>query len=671
MGDKAERRLKWVEDVEDQVEQTFTSDIMLVEPKIAPYEKNSVRAKVGNEREDHVRNEVKNESVRSGLILRAMSMFTFLLMISAMTNCSRSVDYDIGSAAERMIWDSNSIENGLNVERTRGGDELSEYSGIYYLHADLPKHGQNVGNTHDVGDLLKVQPHESEERYCAKWVQFDFDEHVHGEVSGDESFMVHNIYFHIWWKSATEEATMGVEVHGIYDSHTEYSFQSSHQEASATMYRNGYWLTTELLEVDYLEEDIHDMSIKVVSMDAIPSVFSGVNQYSFVILNLEDDAVLKSNDRDIDGISDYDELFLHMTNPYDSDTDSDGLTDLEELVDGKDGVSTDPNNFDMDNDDLPDSEDPDPTVSHFQVVNDEWIVEGDEVVRDAGLIVRNDITILDGGTLTIQDSVLMMNQNGEQKRIRVESGGTLNLIGNRLLTDNPAHWYSMTLNTGHWHEERNIEILGKATILDNVIDYGCMIYIRFSNDTVIAGNTILHYYYGIFSSHSSPRIDDNFISPFIGNGIFLWHSSPQITNTVIVTYIGTGISLYYSSPVIRDCVISGGSNDFFLSGGSHPIVSNTQFNSSMVHIDDDKSSLLVGTFDSYDLQTGQTGNAGQGPKSINIALWIALILITFIVFLIAIRKSAVLDGMNKSSHGSTKSRKNRSGKARRRNRRRR
>jgi hypothetical protein len=114
---------------------------------------------------------------------------------------------------------------------------------------------------------------------------------------------------------------------------------------------------------------------------------------------------------------------------------------------------------------------------------------------------------------------------------------------------------------------------------------------------VIDGNEISHYYYGLFSSYSNPKIDNNVILPFIGNGIFLWHSNPQITNTRIIAYIGTGISCYFSSPLIVDSEINAGSNDFYLSSDSHPTVSNTIFNTSMVHIDDASSSLLVGAFE--------------------------------------------------------------------------
>jgi hypothetical protein len=46
-------------------------------------------------------------------------------------------------------------------------------------------------------------------------------------------------------------------------------------------------------------------------------------------------------DDDNDGVSDFDELFIHFTNPYAKDTDGDGYTDGEEIAAG-----TDPTAFD-------------------------------------------------------------------------------------------------------------------------------------------------------------------------------------------------------------------------------------------------------------------------------------------------------------------------------------
>jgi parallel beta-helix repeat protein len=521
----------------------------------------------------------------------------------------------------------------LLSENEKSDNIMDDYSGIYYLHDDLPEHGQNIGNTHDVGDLQREQPHGYEERYCAKWVQFDFDEHVFGENNDEDCFTIVNVYYHIWWKSASENAKIGTEVHGLYDSSTDYSYAVSHDDAVSTMEKNGYWLTTNLQKVGYFQEDIHDMSIKVVSIDAIPSAYSGTNQYSFIILNLEDNETLRAHDRDADGLSDYHELFTYFTNPEDQDTDNDGLNDDEEVVEGVDGFITDPNNFDTDNDDIQDGDDSHPLVTRFRIIDDEWIVEKIEVIKGEFLLVRNNITVLKGGTLTIENTVLKMNQEGEQYSIRVEFGGELNIQNSRLVTNDPDHWYSYTLQTEHWHDERTIEIYGKATIVNNIIDYGGIIYIRFSNNTEIKGNEISHFYYGIFCSYSTPTIKDNTILPFIGNGIFLWHSSPFITNTTISTYIGTGISCYYSSPIIKDSEIHGGSNDLFLSGGSHPILSNTKFNTSMVHIDDGDSSILIGTFDSEDQQVNENFQEEVRPNYINSILGIGIIISLLVLFL--------------------------------------
>ena len=74
-------------------------------------------------------------------------------------------------------------------------------------------------------------------------------------------------------------------------------------------------------------------------------------------------------DDDNDGLDDVIENTLG-TDPLASDTDSDGLSDFEEVnVDGapstyQDGVDTDPVNPDTDNDGLPDGSDPAPLVAH-------------------------------------------------------------------------------------------------------------------------------------------------------------------------------------------------------------------------------------------------------------------------------------------------------------------
>ncbi|MFA5000395.1 MAG: hypothetical protein WC545_03480 [Patescibacteria group bacterium] len=46
--------------------------------------------------------------------------------------------------------------------------------------------------------------------------------------------------------------------------------------------------------------------------------------------------VLQNRDTDSDGLSDYDEIYVHKTSPYLEDTDSDGLSDYEEIKAGTD-----------------------------------------------------------------------------------------------------------------------------------------------------------------------------------------------------------------------------------------------------------------------------------------------------------------------------------------------
>lgn len=61
---------------------------------------------------------------------------------------------------------------------------------------------------------------------------------------------------------------------------------------------------------------------------------------------------LKARDSDGDGLSDYDEMFVHNTNPLSADTDGDGLNDYDEIF----KYGTDPNNPDTDGDGLSDGD---------------------------------------------------------------------------------------------------------------------------------------------------------------------------------------------------------------------------------------------------------------------------------------------------------------------------
>ena len=68
--------------------------------------------------------------------------------------------------------------------------------------------------------------------------------------------------------------------------------------------------------------------------------------------NEDDEVDLQNTDSDNDGLFDYDEIYMHGTDPNNPDSDGDGLTDYEEVVDYK----TNPLKADSDNDGLTDYE---------------------------------------------------------------------------------------------------------------------------------------------------------------------------------------------------------------------------------------------------------------------------------------------------------------------------
>lgn len=51
---------------------------------------------------------------------------------------------------------------------------------------------------------------------------------------------------------------------------------------------------------------------------------------------VNDEMSLQYRDTDLDGLNDFDELYVYSTSPYLADTDSDGLTDKQEIDAGKD-----------------------------------------------------------------------------------------------------------------------------------------------------------------------------------------------------------------------------------------------------------------------------------------------------------------------------------------------
>ncbi|KYK29618.1 hypothetical protein AYK20_05090 [Thermoplasmatales archaeon SG8-52-1] len=219
-------------------------------------------------------------------------------------------------------------EKKLNEQRT------SEINGIYYMRDDDPL------NYQDEGSLLRELPQEEEVTSCGYFILFHFAE----KDDYFDNLAIYNIYYHLWQK--TPEIPIEGEIFdlGYYTSsdHNTYMNESITINTSENVaIVNNYRLVQAMQFTDsdianFDSEGIYNFTIKLVGNS--PKIRTYPNQYSFIILNLEDNATLKSYDRDGDYLNDFEELFIFYTNPYDIDTDDDGISDYFEYL-----MGTDPN----------------------------------------------------------------------------------------------------------------------------------------------------------------------------------------------------------------------------------------------------------------------------------------------------------------------------------------
>lgn len=223
-----------------------------------------------------------------------------------------------------------------------------------------------TGNGHDVGCLWK-DPHTGtqsfnedtstldEDIYCNAWLQFFFDE-PGNFTTGQE---LDRMYCHVWGTdlvgklNGTYTTVLGLNYWG-----TMFPFDENY-----TDYYNDYFVhydarydgvvgesaKYELVVIDWndlnhtvLGEDIwnlslaynirYDLAYPSSLLNGFPQIASNANQKSFCILNPGNNTELQGLDTDSDGITDYDEMFTHYTDPYDNNTDDDYWTDAEEIA---------------------------------------------------------------------------------------------------------------------------------------------------------------------------------------------------------------------------------------------------------------------------------------------------------------------------------------------------
>lgn len=514
-----------------------------------------------------------------------------------------------------------------------------DYQGMYYLHGKPPRFGQNVGNLNDVGELRRKRPIENEERYCANWIQFDFGDPVLIGMNGAKNFTIESIYYHIWWRTAFEAVDIGYQVVPSYDAETLHAFRVDYRDSRSYLVGSGYWLTTYKQETKSSGKNIHDFTIKLINFGYVPSVVSGPNNPSFIIINPENDDVLRGMDSDDDTISDYDEMYTYYTDPYYGDTDSDGLLDPEEIFEGEDGLLTDPNNFDTDSDGLMDGVDSDPLVSRYEKVIGDWIITDPVSVSGEYLHIIGDIVVEDGGELTIINSFVKMNTDGEQNQIMVKRGGFLKILNSTLRTDSPRIWFK-SIYSNKWLEvPSSIDIYGSAVIKSSVIEYGSEIQIEEGSDVLLDGNDIRYYRHGIEIFDSNPTIMNNMLEPYIGNGMLISHASPVLKNNEIFSYLGSGIVMAASSPTIIGGKITGSSTDLYLTEDSHPNLVGVVFpEGKNIEIIDDLSSVVYANENGDTFSNTRSNNSqNSGRTSIYKSIAVFLIGVISIIALKQIR----------------------------------
>jgi hypothetical protein len=203
-----------------------------------------------------------------------------------------------------------------------------EVDGLYYLRDDDPLDWE------DVGSLMMGESIENEITRCGMFVNFHFAQ------IGDynREYRIHNIYFRFWQKYSADV---------VYE--VGYSTSSEHMAGFDEFVTidiknyisevNEYRLIQIVQNTDpeiavFNKDEIFNFTIKVFGPN--PCIICNPDQCSFVILNLEDNETLMSLDRDNDRINDYEELFVYFTNPFDRDTDNDGVPDFNEVNFGSD-----------------------------------------------------------------------------------------------------------------------------------------------------------------------------------------------------------------------------------------------------------------------------------------------------------------------------------------------
>jgi len=214
-----------------------------------------------------------------------------------------------------------------------------DIKGLYYLRGIDPE------NKADVGSLLRNASQETEITHCDTFLVYHFAEP--GNYSG--THIISNIYYHCWLcVHASVGEAVPLPMHRLgYSTSRDHNSNMNEFIWVDTRYNVSYAGNYSLIHAQQITNPViarfegnamYNFTIKDVS--GWPRLLTSPQRSSFVILNVEDNTTLQGLDRDNDGLSDYDELYVYYTNPFDPDTDRDDVSDYDEVLGG-----SDPNNY--------------------------------------------------------------------------------------------------------------------------------------------------------------------------------------------------------------------------------------------------------------------------------------------------------------------------------------
>ncbi len=155
----------------------------------------------------------------------------------------------------------------------------------------------------------------------------------------------------------------------------------------------------------------------------------------------------------------------------------------------------------------------------------DWIITNDTYVSNENLVIQGNITIEEGGCLTLDHTTLQLNsENYGDILIWVKDGGILNIINNSLLKEGETQ-----INYDFMYDNGSSGLILNSTINDCGWDDGGTFQstgglLIESDNLIIENSTFENNYVGMVIITAAPVIKNNIIYDNIKYGIFLWRA---------------------------------------------------------------------------------------------------------------------------------------------------